>query len=243
MVGAEPTQLALAVCDLALELVDQPQAGLDRALPRLRQSEAAEQPSAFDAEQVGDGARLAMGEQDRVHALLQARAVADKMQTPARPFPLGTHTGIREPDRGHQIAAGELGQHPGIDAVGLAGQRRQPLHLLRVGDLDLPAGKLEPIVHEARSVHRLDRRADRRVVTIEPLAQTTQTIRVGRRGTNLDRHTLTVKQMKVETLATEIQTGVQHCNGPPFVSRGRAEHDSAGGPSSWHSLPLEVSGR
>src|SRR4029077_4261791 len=79
-----------------------------------------------------------------------------------------------------------------------------------------------------------------RVVTTEPLAQTTQTIRVGRRGTNLDRHTLTVKQMKVETLATEIQTGVQHCNGPPFVSRGRAEHDSAAGPSSWHSLPWRL---
>jgi hypothetical protein len=31
------------------------------------------------------------------------------------------------------------GQHPGVDAVGLAGERRQPLHLLRVRDLDLPA--------------------------------------------------------------------------------------------------------
>src|SRR4029077_16657831 len=82
-----------------------------------------------------------------------------------------------------------------------------------------------------------------RVVTTEPLAQTTQTIRVGRRGTNLDRHTLTVKQMKVETLATEIQTGVQHRNGPPFVSRGRAEHDSAAGPSSWHSLPCRETSR
>src|SRR4029453_10610720 len=27
------------------------------------------------------------------------------------------------------------------------------------------------------------------------------------------------------------------CEGPPFVSRGRAEHDSAGGPPSSHSLP------
>jgi len=42
--------------------------------------------------------------------------------------------------------------------------------------------------------------------------------------------------MEVETLATEIQTGEQRCAGPLFVSRGRAEHDSAGGPSSWPSL-------
>jgi hypothetical protein len=35
MVGAEPAQLALAVGDLALERIDQTQAGLDRCLPRL----------------------------------------------------------------------------------------------------------------------------------------------------------------------------------------------------------------
>jgi hypothetical protein len=45
----------------------------------------------------------------------------------------------------------------------------------------------------------------------------------------------------VESAGAEIQTGVQHCNGPPFVYRGRAEHRSAGGPSSWHSLPCRRS--
>src|SRR5262249_9847784 len=50
------------------------------------------------------------------------------------------------------------------------------------------------------------------------------------RRTNLDRRPLRVEQMEVETLATEIQTGVQHCVGPPFVSRGRAEHVLPGRP-------------
>src|SRR5919106_3930291 len=36
VLGAEAAQLALALADLAVELVDQAQAGLDRALPRLR---------------------------------------------------------------------------------------------------------------------------------------------------------------------------------------------------------------
>jgi len=40
MVGAEAAQLTFALADLALELVDQAQAGLDRSLPRLRQAEA-----------------------------------------------------------------------------------------------------------------------------------------------------------------------------------------------------------
>jgi hypothetical protein len=60
---------------------------------------------------VGDGAGLAVGEQDRVHPLLQARAVADQMQPPAHPLALGAHTRIGQPDRRHEIAAGELGQH------------------------------------------------------------------------------------------------------------------------------------
>jgi hypothetical protein len=143
-------------------------------------------------------------EQDGVHALLQARAVADEMQPPAGPFALGAHLRVGQPDRRHQVASGELGQHPGVDPVGLAGQRRQSLYLLRVGDLDLPAVALECVVHEARAVHRLDRGADRLAVTSEALAQSVQPIRVRRRGTDLDRRTINVEQVEVETLATKI---------------------------------------
>ena len=54
MVGAEPAQLPLALADLALELVDQAQAGLDRSLPGLRQTETREQWPPADTEQVGE---------------------------------------------------------------------------------------------------------------------------------------------------------------------------------------------
>jgi hypothetical protein len=123
-----------------------------------------------------------------------------------------SNTAFGQPDRRHQIAAAELGQHPGVDPIGLAGQRCETLHLLRVGDLDLPALKLEPVVHEAGAVHRLDRGADWLAMTLEPMRQTVQSIGIGRRGTNLERRTLAVEQVEVETLATEIQTGVQHRN-------------------------------
>jgi len=111
-------------------------------------------------------------EQDGVHPLLQAGAMADEMQPPARPLALGTDAWVGQPKRRHQIPARQLGQHAGVDPISLAGQRRHSFYFLRVGDLDLPAVKLEPVVHEAGAVHRLDRGADRLTVTFEPLSQT-----------------------------------------------------------------------
>src|SRR5207249_8157152 len=50
---------------------------------------------------------------------------------------------------GDERAAGELGQHPGVDPVGRAGKWCQPLDLARIGDLHLPAPQLELVVDEA----------------------------------------------------------------------------------------------
>jgi len=47
--------------------------------------------------------------------------------------------GVGQPDRRHQIPLAERRQDPGVDLVGLAGQRREALDLLSVGDLDRPA--------------------------------------------------------------------------------------------------------
>jgi len=77
-------------------------------------------PAAY-AEQIRDGAGLAVREQDSVHALLQARAVAHQVQTPTRTLALGADKRVGQPDRRDEVAACELGQHPGIDAVSLAG--------------------------------------------------------------------------------------------------------------------------
>jgi hypothetical protein len=95
VLGAEPAQLPLALVDLAVELVDQTQAGLDRALPRLRQAEPKRELAAAHSEQVGDRTGLAVGEQDGVHALLQARAVTHQVQAPARTLPLRTDEWVR----------------------------------------------------------------------------------------------------------------------------------------------------
>jgi hypothetical protein len=72
-------------------------------------------------------------------------------------------------------------------------------------------------MHEPGAVHRLDRGTDRRAVTSEPLTQVIKSVGVRRYGANVDGRTLRVEQVEVETLATEIQPGVQHCLGPPFI--------------------------
>src|SRR5439155_8754104 len=84
VLDTEPVQVALAVADLVVELVDQLQAGGDGAGPRFRQLEPFEQVAAGDAEE--DRTRLAVGERDRVHALLEARAVTNEMKSEPRPL-------------------------------------------------------------------------------------------------------------------------------------------------------------
>ena len=54
-----------------------------------------------------------------------------------------------QPDLGHEVPAGELGQHVSVDYVGLGGQGCDAFGLDRVGDRHLPAGELELIVDEA----------------------------------------------------------------------------------------------
>ena len=65
--------------------------------------------------------------------------------------------GSGQPDLGHEGTPGELGQDPGVDLVGLGGQRGDALDLGRVGDRDIPAVELERVVDEAGPGHRLDR--------------------------------------------------------------------------------------
>jgi hypothetical protein len=143
-------------------------------------------------------------EQRRVHALLEARALADEVETEAGPLPLGAHARVGQPERRHQLAPAELGQHPGVDPVGLAGQRGRSPDLERIGDLYLPAGLLELVVHEAGTVHRLDCRPQRLPVPLEPPRQRAQPVGIWRRRPGLEGATLFVAQVVVEALAAEV---------------------------------------
>ena len=119
----------------------------------------------------------------------------------------------------------------------VAGEGRQPFHFCASAiSTCQPASSSSSCTKRAPFIDSIAARTGCAVPN-DALAQAAQSISIRRSGATFDCRTLAVEQVEVETLATEIQSGVQHCNGPPFVYRGRAEHCSAGGPSSWHSLP------
>ena len=147
------------LCDLGVEVLDHSHGGKHAGAPRLRELETAEQLATGATEQIRHGAGVTERQQLGVHAVLERGALAHQKQAPAGALALPTQLEGGQPDRGNELAARELGQHPRVDLVGLARQGREALDLDRVCDLDFPAAALERVVHEAGAVHRLDRRA------------------------------------------------------------------------------------
>jgi hypothetical protein len=100
--------------------------------------------------------------------------------------------------------------------------------------------KFEPVVDEPHAVHRLDRRADRLPATFEPLRQTVKPICVRWRRADLGRRALTIEQVEGETLATEIQTRVQHEVGPPLDSSQDDKLEPVIREALLHGIPYNV---
>jgi hypothetical protein len=213
VLGALAAQLDREVGDLQFEVVDQPQADVDVAAPRIGDLQAIEQLAAGVAEQIRHRARVAEGDQRRVDAVLERRAMADEMQAEPRELAFAANRRVGQPDRRHQIAPGQLGQHARVDLVGLAGQRRQAFDLLRVGNQHLPAEFLQRVVHEPRAVHRLDHRPHS--PGLHAHGEMAQTVGVRRGGGLRDQLAGIVEQADVEPTSTEIQSSVQHEGGPP----------------------------
>jgi hypothetical protein len=163
--------------------------------------------------------------------------VLDRVEAKAGELALLADVGIGQPDRRHQITVAEHREDHRVDLVGLAGQRREALDLLRAGDLDHPALLLERVVDEAGAGHRLDHRADRLSVDLrDPAGEPSQRVDVGRDGELVEMRSLLGEQADVELLATEIESSVQHVSGPPWCSFSvNTASVSPGGPSSWQS--------
>src|SRR5918994_7288149 len=163
------------------------------------------------------------------------------MKAEARSLPLASHLSSRQPDLRDQVAAAELGQDPGVDAIGLARQRGKPLRPLRVRDPHVPARQLELVVHEPRARHRLDRRQHRLPpVAIDAVSELRERVPIRRARALADQLTVGTERLPVHALATEIQSDVQHrwaslVDDPPESLR------RAGGPSSSDSLRVKYS--
>jgi hypothetical protein len=129
----------------------------------------------------------------------------DQMQPPPRALPLSPQLRDGQPDRRHQIAKRQLREHPRIDLVGLARQRRQPLDLLRVANQHLPPVLDELVVHEPRPVHRLDHPPHRLVIDSDPARQPVQAVAVRRRREMVDQLAIARDQADIDPSATETQ--------------------------------------
>jgi hypothetical protein len=138
----------------------------------------------------------------------------DQMQPEARLLALTTHARVGQPDRRHEITMRQDRQDLGVDAIGLARQRREPLDLLGVGDQHLPAELLERVAHEPRTGHRLDHAAHPSLPP-DTLHQEAQAIGVRGRREAPDELPVVADQADIEPPAAEIQSSVQHEHGPP----------------------------
>jgi hypothetical protein len=192
----------------SIEIVDQRHARLDMTAPRLRNIEPGQQPPAGEPEQVGHRDLVPERDQRRVDPVLQDRAVLDQMQPPPRDLALGSQLRGRQPDRRHQITERQLGQHPAVDLVGLARQRREPLDLLRVGDQHLPPMTDQLVMHQPRAVHRLHHPTHRLVVHRNPPRQPVQTVAIRRRREVIDQLPPIGDQAHIHPPATQIQPNV-----------------------------------
>jgi hypothetical protein len=166
---------------------------------------------ALDSEQIGDRAGLCEVDQGRVDPVLKRRLVLDQMEAKAGQLALGPDPRVGQPDRRHQVALAQDRQHPRVDLVRLARQRRQPLHPLRVGDLDVPALLLERVVDQAGTGHRLDHTANRLpIALVNPPSQRPQRVHIRRRGEPVDELPRPRQQTDIDLPPTEIQPSVQH---------------------------------
>jgi len=125
---------------------------------------------------------------------------------------------VRQPDLRHQVALGQQREDAGVDLVGLARQRRQALDLRRVSDQHIPAELLELVMHKPSSSHRLDHALHRLTVSQDAARQAAKPVSVRWRGELLNDLSVLRQQADVELLATQIQSSVQHTNGPPSDS-------------------------
>jgi hypothetical protein len=124
-------------------------------------------------------------------------------------------SGVGSGDLRDQRPAGELGEHPGVDLVGLRRQGREPSDALGIGDQHIPARELEAVVDEAGTVHRLDGRSHRPAFGGDPPDERAQRTGIGRDRRHQRSRAVIAQHMHVEPLSRQVQSGVQHRVGPP----------------------------
>src|SRR5438876_862762 len=237
MVGAELLQFAFAGGDLTVEVVDQAQRGRHGARPRLGQGQSLEQPPPAHAEEVGDRAGLTVREQHRVHALLETGAVADEVRRKR-----ARSRSARTRKLGSQIAGTRSRRQ---SSASTQASMRSVLQANGANPFTLAASAIS-IVQPASSSWSRTKRAP----FIDSIAARTCSPKRPTRAVKPRRPSASGRTAPISTVPPNSSSKQKsrrlrlrsnptyNITGPPFVFRGRAEHDSAGGPPSSHSAQL-----
>ena len=160
----------------------------------------------------------------------------DQVEAEAGPLALGADGRIGQPDRRDEIAPGELREHPGVDLVGLGGERGEGPRPRGVGHLDVPAGQLELIVHEPAARHGLHDTRHRLAVQRDPARKQPEPVAgCGHPGRG---HRLPglVEHVDAHLPAGQIQSGVQHRWASWLALVPTRTHFAARGLASWQSV-------
>src|SRR5581483_5931876 len=145
-------------------------------------------------------------------------AKADEVGAPAQPLAQLPLTERWDPHIRHQVAPDELGEHARVDAVGLARQRRERLYLARLGDLDLPAARSEPVTDPDGTAHHLDAAAH---VRAEPVHQLRESVLVSWNRA-LDDVAGLVDRAPRRLAGAPVDTEILHLGLLPGIARVRA---------------------
>jgi hypothetical protein len=137
----------------------------------------------------------------RVDPVLQRGPVVDEVESEAGSLALRPDVRGRQPDLRHEVPAGELGQDPGVDLVGLGGERGNAFDLGGVRDRNIPASELERVVDEARAGHGLDRSGHLLTSPQDVGGQRPECVDVRADGGHLDRLAALIEHVDVEPLA------------------------------------------
>jgi hypothetical protein len=233
MVCAQPAELPFAFFDLLVKGVDELERRRRSPAPGLGHLQALKEVASSDTEQIRERTRFTVRDEGGVDAVLERDPVSHQMQAEPSTLALGTNLRGGKPDGRHEIPARELGQHPRVDAVGLAGQGREALDLLGVGDLNVPTEALEGVVYEASTVHRLDGGPYGSAQPCDIAHQAPQRLHVGSYRRDLDRLPFSSSTWTSSRLRLKSNPACNTSMGPPpWSSFDDNQRLPSGGPSS-----------
>ena len=144
--------------------------------------------------------------------------MANQVQPPPGQLPFRPDLRARQPDGRHEVLAGELGQDPGIDAIGLQANGARPLTFWASAISTVqPASSKKSCTKRAPVIASMTA-TDRLGMASQVAHQMLESVGVGRPAALLHDCASLVHDADVEPRPAQVHSDVQHCAGAYFVN-------------------------